>query len=223
MKVFPMGTVAAGVNYGTIDGVQCPFFEPNSKAFSHPIHYSLQTLFQNQSILTRKIAEPSLSITYEYTNIYFHEFLQIKECVADVEEAVDTIYVVDLSAGTLPDSMPSWVPHIGWTGLYSSVANMKANYMFLNNSTQWKIGVVNSIVTNTSIQLTVTDNYGDMTEAQAAVVTGNARTHIYPMYECYIVPNSLQNFSVTGYWSNKDSMRGPMWSGSISFTSKYRI
>ena len=227
MYIFPIGLLSAASGNGTIDSVSYSFFEPNQKCSSAPIHTSLQAKFQTQTILSRKIAEPYLIITYEYGNIFSSEYRQIEHFVDKKEDAVNSFYVIDLSQGEVPTAIntsSTWTPSIANTRLYSAISNVKSNYIFFFNGVQWKLGTTTAVTTNTSVTTDVdTNNYGDMTDTQGAVVTGNQRVHIYPVYQCYLNPNSLQNFKPTGYWNNKDENRGVMYSGNISFVSKYKI
>lgn len=228
MDLFPLGTLSAASGTGTISGVNYNFFEPNKNSNSFPTHSSLQTRFQNQTLLTRKTAEPYLNILYEYNNIFASEYRQIEHFIDDVEDATTSFYVIDLSKGELPsaiDTSSTWTPSISNTRLYSAVTNMKANYLFFYNGVKWKIGLVTSVTANTSITTNVGGtNYGTLSDAEGAVVTGDQATFIYPVYCCYLIPNQLAGFKRTNYWPNADSENcGPMYSGSISFVSKFKV
>ena len=227
MDLFPLGTLSGGSGNGTIDSVSYSFFEPNVKCFSSPSFTSLVTKFQNQTILARKKANPFLNISYEYNNIFLSEYQQIEHFIYNHDEAVNSFYVVDLSKGILPtaiDTSSTWTASIANTRLYSAVSNQKANYCFFSNGINWKLGTVTTVNANTSIVCNVdTNNYGALTDAQGMIITGNQRTLIYPVYQCFITPNALSSFQTNQYWANYDSERGFMYSGNLTFISKYAI
>jgi len=228
MWLFPAGELDSGKNYGLIDNIQYNYFEPNRNFNSFPTYSSLQTRFQNQTILSRKIGEPFLNIIYEYSNIFASEYRQIEHFINKKEDAVNSFYVIDLSKGEVPsaiDTSSTWIPSISNTRLYSAVSNMKANYIFFFNGIKWKLGTITTVTTNTSVTTDVdTNNFGTLSDTEGAVVTGNQCTFIYPVYQCYVLPNQMANFKRTNYWDNKDSENyGPMYSGSISFVSKYKV
>jgi len=154
MKLFPMGELSSGNNYGTIDNIQYNFFEPNRNFNSFPTYSSLQTRFQSQTILSRKIGEPFLNIIYEYSNIFASEYRQIEHFINSIEDAVNSFYVVDLSQGVVPLSIntsSTWTPSITNTRLYSAVSNMKANYILFYNGISIKLGTITAVTTNTSV------------------------------------------------------------------------
>ena len=227
MDLFPLGTLSGGSGNGTIDSVSYSFFEPNVKASSNARFSTLVTQFQSQTILARKKASPMLTISYEYNNIFLSEFSQIEHFLYSKDEGVTSFYVVDLSKGILPTGIATtstWTASIANTRLYSAVLNQKANYCFFSNGIAWKLGLVTTVNANTSIVCNVdTNNYGILTDVQGAVITGKRRTMIYPVYQCFASPQSLDSFSTGEYWNNYDSERGFLYSGNITFTSKYHI
>lgn len=227
MDLFPIGTLSSGSKYGTVDSVSYSFFEPNLKPSSLTDIYSLLARFQNKTMLARKKASANLTINYEYENIYAWQQRQIEHFLYSKDDAVTSFFVVDLSKGELPtviDTSSTWTASIPNTRLYSTTPNMKSNYCFFYNGNVWKVGTVTTVNTNISIVCNVdTNNYGSMTDTQGAVVTGNRRTMIYPIYQCFASQGSLGALTPTDYWPNNDSNRGWRYSGTISFTTKYRV
>lgn len=227
MDLFPIGTMSAASGTGTIDAVSYSFFEPNGGASSSLSFTSLITRFQNMSIVARKKADPYLTINYEYNNIYSSEYRQIEHFLYSKDDAVNSFYVVDLSKGELPTAMntsSTWTASIANTRLYSTVTNKKSNYVFFSNGVSWKIGTISTVNTNVSVVCDVdTNDFGVLTDTEGAVITGNRRTMIYPMYQCFATPNSLNSFKTDQYWNNNDSNRGFLYSGNISFISKYKV
>lgn len=227
MDIFPLGTLSGGSASGTITSVSYTFFEPNVRAYSRPVFTSLVTRFQNQTILSRKKADPYLLINYEYKDIFLREYKQIEHFIDYKEDAVNSFYVIDLSKGETPTAIntsSTWTASIPNTRLYSLVQNQKANYVFFYNSIDWKIGTITGLTANTSIVCNVdTNNFGTLSDTDGAVVTGIRATMIYPVYECYVIPNSLNSFKTTNYWASTDSNRGHMYSGTISFCTKYKV
>lgn len=227
MLLFPLGELTGGLGTGKIDDVVYNFFEPNKKARSSVTHTTLISQFETMTILTRKKAQPFLNITYEYRNVFQSEFNQIEHFIISIGDANTSFFIIDLSQGQVPsviNTSSTWVASIPNTRLYSNVTNLKANYIFFYNGSIWKLGTISSISANTSVTTDVdTNNYGTMTDAQGAIVTGNSKVFIYPVYQCYLNPNSLDSFKVTNRWDNNDSDRGFMYSGTISAVSKYKV
>jgi hypothetical protein len=227
MDLFPIGTMADGSDNGTIDSVSYSFFEPNVRATSSPKFTSLVSRFQNQTILARKKADPYLTLNYEYNNIYASEYQQIEHFIDSKEDAVNSFYVVDLSKGTLPTAIntsSTWTASIANTRLYDTVTNQKANYMLFYNGVTWKLGTVTTVNANVSVVCNVdTNNYGAMTDAEGAIITEPIMTMVYPVYQCFTPPGSLESFKTTVYWSNEDENRGFLYSGNLSFVTKYKI
>lgn len=228
LGVFPLGDITSATEDGLINNVTYNFFEPNKGASSSPVHTNLQTRFASKIISTRKVGEPYLVIKYDYSNIFASEYKQIKHFIDSKEGAVTSFYVIDLSQGVVPTTISTsgayWTSSIANTRLYSAILDMKSNYVFFNNGVNWKIGAVMTVTTNTSVRADVdTVNLGTLSDSDGAIVTGNKRTFMYPIYRCYLNQGALQNFKPSGFWPNNDSNRGPLYSGSISFTSKYKI
>ena len=224
--MFPCGTLASGTGTGTVESVLYNFFEPNKNCTSVPTHSILTTRYKDQTLLARKIADPYLSISYEFGDIFSSEFTQLEHFINSVDEGNTSIHVCDLSKGVVPTTINtsgSWVASVANTSKFSAVANLKANYIFFYNGANWKVGTVSSVSTNTSVTCDVSDDFGLLSDADGAIVTGNKRTWSYPIYECYIVSGSINSFKVTNFFDVKDSNRGPMWSGSINFSSKYKV
>ena len=225
MKIYPIGTVAAASNQGTIDGVSYNMFEPNTDCQSHPIYNVLQTKFGDQSIVTRKKAAPFLRITYNYDNIFTKEYRQIERAVDDVGESLTALYVIDFSKGITPSAVASagakWTVSLDDTFFYSATAGYKANRAILWNGRSWKEGSITGLTLNASITVDIQANrFGAMPLADA--VGGM----VYPTYEAYIAPQSLQNFKPGVYWREDITTNEPggyVYSGNIDFTSKYKL
>ena len=226
MKIFPIGTISAASSSGTMDSVSYTMFEPNLKCNSQKSFNILTTRFEDQTLLARKKSEPRIAITYEYSDIFDREFRQIEHFTEDVEDALNSFHVVDFNRGLTPssvtDSSGDWVVAIGNTKDYSTTTNKKANRAFLWDGLTWKEGDVVTVTTNTSIKVNVDgSNYGSLVVARA-----NTDAMVYPLYECYFNPNVLQNFKPTKFFQGDTSLTadgGFMKSGSIIFTSKYKV
>ena len=231
--LFPIGLMSApAVNTGAMDGINYSMLEPNNGTTSKAIYSNLVTTFENQTRLTRKKAQPYLTMSYTYENIFAREFNQIDHFADYVEEGLNSFFVVDWSKGQTPTvnttGGATWVTEIDNTRLYSAIANQKAYYVFYWNSASWKFGTISSISANTSITVDVdSDNYGGLSDAAGAVVTGSGGVIVYPVYEVYMVPGSISNFKSTAFVPHIDmnttSDGGWMRSGTMSFVSKYKI
>lgn len=220
-KLFPIGTVTNGSDLGTIDSINYSMFEPNKFAESRKVYNILTTKFEDMTVQTRKKALPFLTIKYKYENIWQSEFEQIEHCVEDIEEALNPVYVVDFSKGIKPtsvaDAAGNYLISIGNTRKFSTIANYKSYRVFLWTGDSWKLGYVSSITTNASILMV--PEYGKLTAAAATAED----TMVYPVYEMYMEPNSLDSFQVTQSVPHSENKYGTMWSGEISFTSRYKV
>ena len=222
--LYPIGDMSASSNNGTIDSISYGFFEPNGGCQSSPSYHNIHTKFQNQTILATKKAESTLNISYEYENIFDGEFKQIQHFLDNVDESLTPFFVVDLSKGVIPTAIDgSWVVSLSNTRLFSSIPNKKGYYVFLYNGASWKFGTVSTITANTSITISISSNFGNLLVAEAGIVTGPKATHVYPIYECYAMPNALDGMKKGEYINNDDADRGFLRSGSIGFVSKYKV
>jgi len=222
--LFPIGTMAVDSNSGTIDGVSYTVFEPNQKCNSTPMYSNYVTRFQQQTILTRKKALPTLSIQYNYDNIFSSEYSQLAHFIDSTEDNLTPFYVIDFSKGVSPTSISSdfdiTLPN---TRLFSSIANQKAHYVFFWDGINWKFGEILTVNLNTSLVVDVTagnasSKNGGMTSTQVQL----SNVFIYPIYECYSSGGSLDEFQ-TNQYVNDSVERGFMYTGSLSFVSKYKI
>ena len=226
MNIFPIGTIAAATSAGTIDGVNYNMFEPNSKARSFEKHTILVSPFQMQINLSRKKADPYLIIEYEYNNIFSREYRQIEHFVYKMEDALTSFYVVDWSKGITPSSVVNssgdWLVSITNTRLFSTVTNQKANRALLWDGLNWKEGPVVTVTANTSIAVDVdTSNYGGL-----ILATANTYGMVYPLYECHFSPDALSSFTTGAYIPESANLSGDggfVWTGSTSFSSKYKV
>jgi len=224
--LFPIGTIAAASDSGTLESVSYSMFEPNNDVISYPIYDILVSKFENQTPLTRKKKDPYLMIEYSYSNIFTREYRQLKHFVDVMEDALTSFYIVDFSAGQTPtsitDSGGDWVVAIDNTRLYSTVTNSKACRAFIWNGRSWKEGPITSISTNTSITVDVdTSNYGGL-----SVTDANSSGMLYPIYTVYLAQESISNFKATNFLPGTISTSqdgGNMYSGTLTFISKYYV
>lgn len=225
--MFPIGDVSATSSAGLVDSVSYDQFEPNAGSRSYVVYNNLVTTFQTQVILSRKQADPFLMIEYNYDNIFSREYRQIEHFVRKKEEALNSFYVVDWHKGITPSGIANsggdWVVSIDNTRLFSTVTNQKANRAFIWDGSNWKEGPVIAISANTSITVDVdTSNYGALTLTNA-----QARGMIYPLYQCFLVPQALDNFKTGDFVPKMDidtsDDGGFMMSGSLTFVSKFKV
>ena len=225
MNIYPLGTCASANSSGTIDSISYSMFEPNLRCKSSPIFTILNTRWDNQTMQTRQKAEPYLSITYEYENIYDKEYKQIEHFIYSVAQGgVVSFHVVDFSAGVKPTSVTNssgdWIVAIPNTRLYSAQANRKAANAFLWNGKDYKEGDIVTVTANTSIKVDVdTNNYGNLSLANA-----NSYAWVYPLYEVYVAENALSQFNTTVNIDEENGIyAGYMRSGSIGFFTRYKV
>jgi len=226
MLLFPIGTISASNDSGTMDSIGYNFFEPNAGCNDNYQFDILTSMFQNKIMLTRKRSEKTLAVEYRYDNIFDREYRQIEHFLENIDESLTSFWVVDFNKGETPssvtDSSGDWVVAISNTRLYSIITNQKAYRAFLKYGNSWKEGVVNSISTNTSITVDVdANNYGNL-----SLVNANLHATLYPMYEMYAMQNSVSNLKTTVYvpaMLNINQVGGWMRSGNISFVSKYKV
>lgn len=225
-SLFPIGTISAASSSGSIDSISYSLFEPNKGCLSNPNYSVLTHEFDNKTLFTRQKALPFLSISYMYENIWTKEYNQISHFIDSMGESLTSFFVVDWSKGQDPSSFGAWgtgtVISIDDTKLYSATTNYKCNNVLIWDGAEWKIGIVSSVSTNTSITVNITgNNYGSLTQAEAT-----AGGYIYPIYTCYTAPDSLSGFTKGVYVDEAISLTdvgGFMYSGSIIFRGKYKI
>jgi hypothetical protein len=223
MNIFPIGTISGATSAGSIGSL----FEPNAGAKSYKVYNNLITPFQNQTLLTRKKSDPFLMLEYEYSDIFSREYRQIEHFVSLMEDGLTSFYVVDWHNGITPSAVvingSDWKVSLDDTRLFSTVSNQKANKAFLWDGSNWKEGDVISITANSFMIVDIdTNNYGALTLAKA-----NSDAVIYPLYQCFLVPNALENFTKGNFVPKLDITNstdgGFMMSGTITFVSKYKV
>ena len=227
-SLFPIGVISAASSLGTMDNINYSMFEPNNGCSSMPNNNILVHEYDNKSLFTRKNNLAFISILYEYDTIWTKEYNQLKHFSEYVDDALTSFYVVDWSKGINPTAISggAWgtgnVISIDSTILYSAVTNYKSNNVLIWDGALWKIGTVTTVTTNTSITVNVTgNNYGSLTYANAV-----ARGYIYPIYTCYLTPNSINGFTKGEYVKESTGLSGVggfLYSGTITFRGKYRI
>jgi len=180
-------------------------------------------------MLTRKKSLPYITISYEYEDILDREYKQIDHFIYSVDDALTSFHVVDLSKGQDPSAVASvtdkWRITLDNTRLYSSVANEKANKIFVYNGVKWKIGDISHVTTNATLAVDLSSYHrGSLTYSETSA---EPSVLVYPVYEVYASPNTLSSFKTTQYWQENDltltGNGGYMRSGIVSFISKYRV
>ena len=134
MDLFPIGTLVAATNLGTVDSISYKMFEPNAGVRSYNKHSILVTTFQNQMMLTRKKAEKHLVLTHSFKNIFDREYRQIERFLNGKDESLTSFYCVDWDKPIQPTNVASvsnmWQVALDYTKDYSATSNMKSNYLF---------------------------------------------------------------------------------------------
>jgi len=218
-NLFPIGTVSPGSNDGIIGSISYSYFEPNNGVMSRDVPNILTSVFEQQTISTRKKANPYLSITYDYNNIFAREYNQIEHFVNYIaENGLYSFYVVDLSRGITPTSITlsgsDWKVYIPDTRYW---VNSKVYAFVYASNYGFQFGSYDSITTNSFIIFNT--SYGDLSLSDA-----NSYAKIYPVYEVYCSPNPLNSFKKGPYIPQDIDLTndgGFMRSGTITFTSKY--
>jgi len=228
MDLYPIGTVSAGSNQGTIDGISYSMFEPNAGCKSKVVFYNLTTQYENITIDTREKAPQTINLSFNYEGIFTREYRQLDHFIYFVKDGLNSFHVVDFSKGMSPssvDTTSNWVAYIDDTRLFSTISNQKANWVFFWNTSSWKLGQVTTVSTNTYISCDISDNYGAMTTAQAETVTGSIKTLVYPVYEVFLV-GGVDSFKEQDYVDkqiNLTSDGGTTYSGNLVFNSRYKV
>lgn len=222
--LFPIGSMTANSNIGKIDNVNYYMFEPNKSCQSKPVYNNYSTLFQQQTMLTRKKSLPTLSLSYTYNDIFSTEYNQIEHFIDNVEDNLTSFYVIDFSKGIKPTAITTDFDFtLSNTRLFSSVANQKAHYVFFWNGVSWKFGEVTSVTANTSVTTDVTGaNYTTKYGAMTPTIVSAGNVYVYPIYECYTIAPALEGFSSSQYIQDTTKY-GFIYNGSINFHSKYKV
>jgi len=228
MELFPIGTVTASSNQGTIEGISYSMFEPNARCRSRVIFVNLSVTYENVTMDTREKAQPNLSLQFDYDGIFTREFRQLEHFIYSVRAELTPFYIVDFSQGISPSSVTTtsnWVAYLDNTRLFSTVSNYKANWVFFWNASAWKLGQVSTVSTNTYISCNVSDDYGAMSTEQAQIVTGNLKTLVYPVYEVHLI-GGIDSFEPQDYVDKPVTLTtdgGLTYSGKLMFTSRYKV
>jgi len=220
-KLFPIGDLSGGSSSGTIDSISYSMFEPNNGCTTTPIYSILTNLADDKIMATRKKTDSYITVKYQYDNILDREYKQIEHFTDDVDEALTPFYVVSWDRGITPSNVTGTTTltvSIPITRYFSIIANNKCNMGFLWSGSQFALGAIATVTTNTSIAMAKT--YGNLSATIAA-----AKAVLYPVYTGYISPGALQSFSKTEFIDeakNPSSYGGFMRSGEISFIGKYK-
>jgi len=230
VKLFPIGALNATDCTGSIGDLTYTLFEPNSGCESDVIFFNISERFDNQTIHTRKKAEPYLSIRYEYDNIYAREYRQIEHFVDDVGGDLTSFLVVDWSNGETPRFVKGATGKIGIVETnrkYSDTSSYKANNVLLWNGKKFKMYTVTDS-SATILTVNTSGTYGNLTATDA-----EEDADAYPVYSCYFSSAPLNDFTktyyidgdlgATGTTSPLDYVSGWMRKGTITFFSKYKV
>ena len=223
MDIFPIGTIAAATSCGTIEGRSYSMFEPNMGATNKKVYTNLTTTMYDQTLLVRKKALPFLTFNYIYDGIWTKEFKQLAHFVDYKEDSLNSFYLVDFSEQINYDSVASlngkWVIDTEDTRYFSIVPNQKSPNAFIWDGAKFRVGDVSTLTNNASISVDVsTDNYGSLSFANAS-----SKGYLYPIYECRLSANSLSEFKTGDFVDVTTSERGFVRSGTIGFTSIYKV
>ena len=223
MDIFPIGTVAAATSCGTIESRSYSMFEPNNGAKSKKIFTNLTTTMYDQTLLTRKKALPYMTFSYMYDGIWTKEFRQLAHFVDYKEDGLNSFYVVDFSEQINYDSVASldgkWIIDTEETRYFSATPNQKSAYAFIWDGSKFRVGDVSSITANASISVDVsTDNYGSLSLANASSIG-----YLYPIYNCRCKTNALSEFEKGAFVDVTTSERGFVRSGTVGFTTTYKV
>lgn len=224
MLVFPVGTINSSDSTGTLNDSTYTLWEPNNGCHVSRIYHNIVEKFEAGIITTRQKAEPLLTITYNYDNIFHKEYKQIEHFVRHRKAELHSFYTIDWSSGYTPDSVASlvsgrWKITIDSTLDYSATGNMKSNFGILWNGSAFRIGQIYSVNTATSVDMLL--QYGNLSLTKA-----QTESNFYPIYNVYFTQNPLSGFQPTVYiggdLSNTD-FAGYMRSGTVSFITKYKV
>lgn len=227
-NLFPIGAISSGSSSGTIDGVTYTFFEPNDGCISIPSGNVLISTFEEKTILTRKKAEPILTVKYSYENILQREFREIEHFVATVAgDGLNPFFAVAFDRGETPTSVAAsstvWSARIANTNrFYSSNTKEKAYFAFVTDGNRWKMGKIIA-KSGTRIHIDISaSTYGSL-----AVGNANTDGDVFPVYKVYMTPKQLQNsFQKTVFVPgdvNATSDGGYMVSGELLFTTAFKV
>jgi len=232
-SLFPIGAVANDSSKGTLDAYSFDLFEPNNGVHSIVTYGNLVTGFENQTMQTRKKNSPTITITYNYDNIWSREFRQIERFVQSVEGNLTSFLVVDWSKGRKPyeiaNSAGLWTITIYGRREFSATVNYKADNAIVWDGVNWKLGdIINHPVHQINLDTGTVASYGGLLRSNAVA----NKALVYPVYQVYLSPDSMSSFKTTGYVKEDNESvtsnlnvgdGGYTYSGVISFLSKFKV
>jgi len=224
--LFPIGTLQDS-DTGLIDSVEYTIFEPNKGVTSKDVHNVLVSQFEQQSISTRKKANPFITLSYEYENIFAREYNQIEHFVNSIAQGgLSSFYVIDFSRGITPSSINvsverdadgDWQPAITNTRYW---ANTKIYACAYTADYGFRLVPYVSKTTNASITMNTSGvNYGDLTSTNFATYG-----KLYPAYEAFCTPDPIANFKIGPHINQDIDLTGDggyTRSGTVAFVGKY--
>jgi len=220
--LFPIGTVQNNAT-GLIDSVEYNMFEPNKGVTSKDVHNVLVSQFEQQSISTRKKANPFITLSYEYENIFAREYNQIEHFVNSIAQGgLSSFYVIDFSRGITPSSVHvtaggNWQPALSNTRYW---ANTKIYACAYTATYGWRLAPYLTKTANASITINRSGvDYGDLTSTNFATYG-----KLYPAYEAFCVPDPIANFKIGPHINQDIDLTGDggyTRSGTVAFVGKY--
>lgn len=215
MDLFPIGVVNTidGNCYGTMYGKNYTFFEPN-KGVNGSYIRNLQSLtMQDKLIDMYKRNDPFRQIEYSYSDIFEYEFTPIEKFTRYVEGGLDSFYVVDLSCGEYVAGAITTSITLDNTQYYSTITSSGASFVFAWNGVEFLIG---SVASYNETGITLTQTHG---------VTSILKSTVYPIYEVWAQPGTLDSFKTTGAYDDEKGTPQYGWlrEGTVSFITKYPV
>lgn len=215
MWLFPVGELNAATtdSVGYIDSVSYSFFEPNNGASCINVFNVDSLKMKDMAISTYQLAKPMKKFTFSYENIFHREYSQLDAFTYAVGGNLTSFHLANLSMGELYTGTVTVTSTVSILAgrLYSTILNNKANYVLAYNGTSFMVGTITAYSAS-SISFT-----------RAFGANSVENPMLSPIYEVYMGEDTMNNFQTAAFNADTGTDGGWIWSGSISFISKYTV
>ena len=225
LTLYPIGYVAsdnqnsmgAWTDGGTAENL---VFEPNNGANKSRIGHTLLSNMENRSLFARKLGEYRHTFSYNYEDIWSHEYNQIKRFVTDIaQHRANDFYMIDFSSGIKVTALAStggnFNASIYDTSDFTATSGEGGNHACLWNghNRTFRIGIISSYEEDSSFTFPQSTDYGNLASTLAT-----DQVFAYPVYRVYLA-NDEEEFRTTTFVRPiyNASFAGAVRSGTVRF------
>lgn len=216
MLLFPIGELQTDSSQGVIGSERFTFFEPNASVSSHKIFNVDALKRRDQTLRTSKKAEPFITFSYTYDNIFNREFTPIDMFMSLVGGPLLSFFAPDLTKGERIKDPVAFPYQFKTTlrRLYTAVVAHGANYALIwggPGTGDLAVAQVTSVET------------GYVLLSRLFGVANISNAIIYPLYEVFLTEDSPGTWEPGDYLEESTTEHGFLWSGKMSFSTRYPV